>query len=161
MCFLQRSQRCQKDQLFTHPHTRLLPTGSWNSRRRGTHLPMWYHSLAINKVLNHIFACWHRVSLSEELPPRKSPITLLWASENRLQKWVSVCMLYQVPNSLFPNLIDQLNREKLRTADGPLPSAAKSSIFDDDDNDEVSVWPSIRKSVARMIPKRELTFWGS
>ena len=31
----------------------------------------------------------------------------------------------------------------------------------DDDNDEVSVWPSIRKSVARMIPKRELTFWGS
>ena len=114
-------------------------------------------------------------STLSELPlARKSPITL-WASEKQRQqqpKWVSVCMLYQVPNSLFPNLIDQLNREKLRTAsdaDGCCPTlcgyllihSAKSSIFDDDDNDEVSVWPSIRKSVARMIPKRELTFWGS
>ena len=119
MCFLQRSQRCQKDQLFTHPHTRLLPTGSWN------------HSLAINKVLNHIFACWHRLSLSEELPPRKSPITLSWASENRPgnKNWVSVCMLYQVPNSLFPNLIDQLNREKLRTADGPTGTFCLPSIL--------------------------------
>ena len=116
--------------LFTSPHrTQPMTTGLWRSKRRGTHLPMWYHSLAINKVLNHIFACWHRVSLSEELPPRKSPITLLWASENRLQKWVSVCMLYQVPNSLFPNLIDQLNREKLRTADGPTGTFCLPSIL--------------------------------
>ena len=54
-------------------------------------------------------------STLSELPlARKSPITL-WASEKQRQqqpKWVSVCMLYQVPNSLFPNLIDQLNRER-------------------------------------------------